>query len=533
MRRTKIICTLGPAVDSDEAVRALLEAGMNVARLNFSHGTHEEHARRIERVKRLREETRTPCAIMLDTKGPEIRTGLLKDGRPIPLCAGQTIVLTSDATADGSNGRIPQDCANLAQSLAPGARLLIDDGLIELEVTRILPHQETCDGQSDGSNERNGSRNGRAGNANGLGNARTGRIDNANAQSDLRAVRFDIECIALNDGALGERKSINAPGAKLPLPAVTEQDRADLLFGIDQGVDIVAASFIRDGDGVREIKQFLAEHGGADIAVVAKIEAAGALGNIHDIVREADGIMVARGDLGVEVPAYRVPRLQKEIIRLCNRESKPVITATQMLDSMISRPRPTRAEVADVANAIYDGTDCVMLSGETAQGAHPIEAVRTMASIAYETEPHLFDNHEPDRCRTRVRASLAVGIAAVQTAETLEAACIIAPTVTGRTARLISNLRPRMPIYAVTPNERVMRQMLLSWGVVPLLDEVQGERRQVMANALTKVRDAGYVQPGDLAVVTTGDPNTAPEEDVRPGVPGIAPTNVMQVVQVR
>ena len=482
-RRTKIICTLGPAVDGEEELRALLDAGMNVARLNFSHGSHEEHARRIERVKRLRAETGIPCAIMLDTKGPEIRTGLLAGGKPITLSAGQTLILTSDEATDGSDGRVFQSCAALAGSLSLGQRLLLDDGLIELTVTRF-----------DGD---------------------------------------DIECMVANDGVLGQRKSINVPGAQLPLPAVTDQDRSDLLFGIQQGVDVVAASFVRDGAGVREIKRFLADNGGEGIAVIAKIEAAGALDNIGDIVREADGIMVARGDLGVEVPAYRVPYLQKEIIRLCNRESKPVITATQMLDSMIRNPRPTRAEVADVANAIYDGTDCVMLSGETASGKHPVEAVRTMGRIAVETEPHLFDGREPDRSRTHARASLAVGIAAVQTAETLSAACIIAPTVSGRTARLISNLRPRMPIYAVTPDERVMRQMLLSWGVTPLLDDMQGARRQVMGNAIAKVRAAGYVKPGEIAVVTTGDAETAPDEDIRPGVTGIAPTNVMQVVQIR
>lgn len=516
LRRTKIVCTLGPAVDDEAVLRQLMEAGMDVARLNFSHGTHAEHGRRIAAVKRLRDELGVPCALMLDTKGPEIRTGLLAGGAPLLLRAGDAVVLTSDADADGSEAdapssgssgtpsdapsgtstgsstdapssgsafRIFQTCADLAGCLHPGARLLVDDGLIELSVERI-----------EGA---------------------------------------DIVCRVLNDGALGQRKSINVPGVRLPLPAVTDQDRADLLFGIQQGVDFVAASFVRDGESVRAIKRFLAENGGADIAVIAKIEAAGALDDIQGIVRESDGIMVARGDLGVEVPAFRVPYLQKEIIRLCNRESKPVITATQMLDSMMRNPRPTRAEVADVANAIYDGTDAVMLSGETASGAHPVEAVRTMAGIACETEPHLYAACAPDRSRTRARASLAVGIAAVQTAETLDAACIVTPTVSGRTARLISHLRPRMPIFAVTPSPRVMRQMQLSWGVVPLLDNLQGDMRQVMESALAKVRARGGVREGDLAVLTAGEPATAPDEDVRPGVKGAAPTNVMKVVQVR
>ncbi len=530
MRRTKIICTLGPAVDGEDTLRALLDAGMDVARLNFSHGSHEGHARRIAAIKRLREETGVPCAIMLDTKGPEIRTGLLPGGKPITLHAGQTVTLTSDPTTNKTDDRILHDCPALAESLTPGARILLDDGLIELEAVRITPTASptpACAGSAATHDD-----------------ARHGSIPS------------DIECIVLNDGVLGERKSINVPGVQLPLPAVTEQDRADLLFGIRQGVDIVAASFVRDGAGVREIKRFLAGHGGAGIAVVAKIEAAGALDHIADIVHEADGIMVARGDLGVEVPTYRVPHLQKEIIRLCNRESKPVITATQMLDSMMRNPRPTRAEVADVANAIYDGTDCIMLSGETASGEHPVDAVRTMTRIACETEPHLFDEHEPDRRRVHARASLAVGIAAVQTAETLDAACIIAPTVSGRTARLISKLRPRMPIYAVTPDERVMRQMQLNWGVVPLLDDMQGARRQVMGNAIAKVQEAEYVRPGDIVVVTTGDAETAPDEDIRSTIATvsndsdacppskaasdasafpatIAPTNVMQVVQIR
>ena len=507
MRRTKIICTLGPAVDSESTLRALLEAGMDVARLNFSHGSHEEHARRIAAIKRLREEMGVPCAIMLDTKGPEIRTGSLPGGKPITLHAGQTVTLTSDPITNKTDSRILHDCPALAESLAPGAHILLDDGLIELEVVRITPSASPAPAPTNS----------------------IATHDDTHHDS----IPSDIICTVLNDGVLGQRKSINVPGVQLPLPAVTEQDRADLLFGIQQGVDIVAASFVRDGAGVQEIKQFLADHGGAGIAVVAKIEAAGALDHIADIVHEADGIMVARGDLGVEVPTYRVPHLQKEIIRLCNRESKPVITATQMLDSMVRNPRPTRAEVADVANAIYDGTDCVMLSGETASGAHPVEAVRTMACIARETEPHLFEEHEPDRQRIHARASLAVGIAAVQTAETLDAACIIAPTVSGRTARLISKLRPRMPIYAVTPDERVMRQMQLNWGVVPLLDNMQGARRQVMGNAIAKAQEAGYVCPGDIAVITTGDAETAPDEDIRPDDVNIAPTNVMQVVQIR
>ena len=462
MRRTKIICTLGPAVDGEDALRALLDAGMNVARLNFSHGSHEEHARRIEQVKRLRAETGIPCAIMLDTKGPEIRTGLLADGQSLVLRAGQTLILTTDESADGSGGRVFQSCAALGGSLSLGQRLLLDDGLIELTVTRF-----------DGG---------------------------------------DIECLVVNDGVLGQRKSINVPGAQLPLPAVTDQDRSDLLFGIQQGVDVVAASFVRDGAGVREIKRFLADNGGAGIAVIAKIEAAGALDNIHDIVREADGIMVARGDLGVEVPAYRVPYLQKEIIHLCNRESKPVITATQMLDSMIRNPRPTRAEVADVANAIYDGTDCVMLSGETAAGKYPVAAVRTMAEVAKETERYLEERKVyHDRGGVR-NVNGATGFAAVEMADRVDAKCILCPTHSGRTARIVSNFRPRIPLYAMSPSEEAIRRTCFYWGVYAFKTTEQGSLSNTLYNALNVAKANKVVDPGDIVVITAGDPQTSPRQ---------------------
>ncbi len=481
-KRTKIICTLGPAVDSDEVLEELIRCGMNVARLNFSHGSHAEHAERIARVKRVREKLGTPTAIMLDTKGPEIRTGALAGGRAVQLRAGQRLVLGCDVE-EGSAERVGQTFPDLARSVAPGARILLDDGLISLAV-------EAIDGD-------------------------------------------DVICTVDNDGELGQRKSVNIPGVSIPLPAVTDKDRADLLFGIEHEVDYVAASFVRDGDGIREIRSFLKSNGGEGIRIISKVENADAVRNIRDIVAVSDGVMVARGDLGVELPEYKVPSIQKRIIRLCNRESKPVITATQMLDSMIRNPRPTRAEVADVANAIYDGTDCIMLSGETAVGKHPVEAVRTMVEIAQETEPRVFDEHPPERTRTRVKVSLAVGIAAVDTAEKLDAACIVAPTMSGRTARLISNLRPRMPIYAVTPFARVMRQMQLSWGVVPLHDDVRGDMRRVIEQAERAVVAAGLVEPGDLAVFTAGDPSTGPVEAADSHYFGTTPANVMYVVQIR
>ena len=481
LKRTKIICTLGPAVDDDETIRRLIEEGMDVARLNFSHGSHAEHAERIARLKRVREEMGSPCALLLDTKGPEIRTGALAAGEPVSLEEGARITLTA-RECEGGAERVFQSASVLPRYVEQGTRILIDDGLIGLVVERV--------------------------------------------EGD------DIVCAVENAGVLGQRKSVNVPGVSVPLPALTDKDRSDLLFGIEHEIDFVAASFVRTADDVRAIRDLLSRNGGEGVRVISKVENADAVRNIEEIIEASDAVMVARGDLGVEVPAWRIPHIQKKIIRMCNRESKPVITATQMLDSMIRNPRPTRAEVADVANAIYDGSDCVMLSGETAAGAHPVDAVRMMAQIAKESESRQFEEWFPERTRSHARASLAVGIAAVQTAETLDAACIVAPTMSGRTARLISNLRPRMPIYAVTPFPRVMRQSQLSWGVVPMLGDVQGDMRRIIDQARDTVRAAGLAKAGDLAVFTAGDPDTSPVEDVG-GHVGSSATNVMYVVQFR
>ncbi len=484
-KRTKIVCTLGPAVDNQDTLQDLLAAGMDVARLNFSHGSHQEHAARIARVRSACARENKPCAILLDTRGPEIRTGTLENGTPVTLRAGDGIALTEDDVA-GTAQRISQNCIGLAAHVQPETLILIDDGLVELRVERV-----------DGT---------------------------------------DIACRVLNDAVLGERKSVNVPGVRVPLPAVTEQDRADLLFGIEQDVDFVAASFIRDAAGVREVKEFLADHGGWYIGVIAKIESADAVANIDEIVQAADGVMVARGDLGVEVPAHKVPHIQKQIIRRCNEAYKPVITATQMLDSMIRNPRPTRAEVGDVANAIYDGTDAVMLSGETAAGRYPVEAVRMMARIAEASEPYLFEDGKVSapRAMSTELVSLAVGTAAVQTAENIGATCIVAPTMTGRTARLISNFRSPVPIYSVTPIPRVQRAMQLYWGVTPLFGDASGDMRRVIEHARDVVRDRGYVKPGDIAVFTSGDQETSPQPEADEHEDAaIAPTNVMYVVQIR
>lgn len=482
-KRTKIVCTLGPAVDSEEALRGLIEAGMDVARLNFSHGSHAEHKVRIDRLKKVREEMGSPCAIMLDTCGPEIRTGRLTGGKPVQLKAGETIVLTEDEV-EGTAERVHQNCPGLARAVAPGTTILVDDGLIELAVFRV-----------DGG---------------------------------------DIHCAVQNEGVLGERKSINVPGVSVDLPALTDQDRADILFGIEQGVDFVAASFVRDADGVREIRKFMTDHGGLDITLISKIESAQAIDHIEDIVELSGGIMVARGDLGVEVPPHRVPHLQKKIIRLCNEKYRPVITATQMLESMIHNPRPTRAEVTDVASAIYDGTDCVMLSGETAMGAHPVEAVRTMARIAEATEPYLREEGTAT-ARTAERSEVAssVGLAAVATAEALEARCIVAPTMSGMTARMMANLRPNMPIYAPTPFEHVMRRMQLYWGVTPILAPVVGELQTVFLRSRDALVERGLLQVGDLAVLTAGDAKTGPEPRLVAETRYVVPANTMCVMKVK
>lgn len=484
-KKTKVIATLGPAVDDEGALRELFSLGVDIVRLNFSHGSHEEHAERIERVRRVRREMGLPIAIMLDTKGPEIRTGTNEGGVPLHLEAGSTIVLTP-RQVEGTPALVSQSFPGLRLHLAEGAQILLDDGLIGLKVVGF-----------DGD---------------------------------------DVVCEVANGGLLGQRKSLNVPGVDMGFPALTEQDERDLLFGAEQGVDFVAASFVRDGDSVRMVRDFLAEHGGEHVAVVAKVENARAVENIDDVIEAADGVMIARGDLGVEVPAQEVPHLQKRIAALCNIAHKPVITATQMLESMTHSPRPTRAEAADVANAIYDGSDCVMLSGETAMGDYPIEAVRTMVEIIETTERHFFeDKRKPATSHNPYKSiSHAVGAAAVQTAMDIKAKCLVCPTMTGRTARLMSSLRSYIPLYSVTPDERVMRLMQIYWGVRPLRGDVQGDMRRVIEKAKDAVCDEGLLDVGDVAVFTCGDRFTSPiTRDDEGNVERFAPTNVMYVVQIR
>lgn len=488
-KRTKIVCTLGPSVDSESTLKGLINAGMDIARFNFSHGSHEEQRARMDRLRKVRREMDSPCAILLDTKGPEIRTGELAGHKPVQLMAGNSFTFT-EAGVEGGDRVVSQTCKGLADVVSPGTVILVDDGLIELAVDSV-----------EGG---------------------------------------DIHCTVQNSGLLGERKSMNLPGTSLPLPVMTDQDRADLLFGIEQGVDFIAASFIRDAAGVREMRAFLNEHGGGDIMFLSKIECHEAVENINEIIEASDGIMIARGDLGVEVPAYKVPHIQKEIIRACNRASKPVITATQMLDSMIRNPRPTRAEVADVANAIYDGTDAVTLSGETAIGMYPVPAVQTMARIAEASESHIYDEGSiPNRNAEQKSISAVVGLAAVTAAENVGACCIVTPTMTGRTARIVSNYRPKMPIYAVTTSEEYRRSLQLNWGVTPLLGKVVGDASYVLEQARSVVVKKNFVNKGDICVFTLGDRTTSPRisqtgdaVSFDPTAPSPRPTNVMQIVQI-
>ena len=477
MRSTKIICTMGPNTDKKTVMKSLVKNGMNVARFNFSHGDHEEQRERMNLLKNVREELDRPVAILLDTKGPEIRTGLLEGGKKVTLKEGSEFILYTEEMTGNETG-----CCvtypGLAKDVKPGDRILIDDGLIELKVKQI-----------------------KSGN---------------------------IVCHVENGGELGERKGVNVPNVKVKLPAVTEKDIDDILFGIQQDIDFIAASFIRSAKGVKEIRKILKENHAEHISIIAKIENAEGVENIDEIIEASDGIMVARGDLGVEIPAQEVPHIQKMIIRKCNERYVPVITATQMLDSMIRNPRPTRAEVADVANAIYDGTDAVMLSGETAAGKYPIEALKMMNEIAENTEQYV-DYEKYIHHRTmyeQSKISSAIGIASVRTARNIGAACIVTPTMSGKTARLISNFRPSMPIYAVTPNEMVQHKMQLYWGVIPLKGYIKDTTENIIVNAMETIKRKHLVKKGQTVVITAGDPatnNTKAEGRV---------TNMLHVLEV-
>lgn len=469
---------MGPNTDDEEMMRKLAKAGMDIARFNFSHGDHEEQKTRMDLLKKVRKELKLPIAILLDTKGPEIRTGILEGGQKVYLEEGSQFTLTTEQI-EGNNTRCSQTYKDLPKDVKAGDTILIDDGLIQLTVEEVTD--------------------------------------------------TDVVCRVVNGGELGQKKGINVPNVEVKLPAITEQDKNDILFGIEQDIDFIAASFVRNAEAIKEIKELLRANGGERIDVIAKIENAEGVHNIDKIIKAADGVMVARGDLGVEIPAHEVPHIQKMIIRKCNESYKPVITATQMLDSMMRAPRPTRAEVTDVANAIYDGTDAIMLSGETAMGKYPEQAVQMMVKIAECTEPYMTHKRFLDyrALRGNKNVSSAVGVAAVQTTENLGADCIVTPTISGQTARLISNFRPKVPIYAVSPNEWARRKMQIYWGVTSVAGYEEDSTENIISHAMYIVRRENLVKKGDIVVFTAGDPAT----NMVNGEGAV--TNIMQVIQAK
>ncbi len=456
IRRTKIICTIGPASEDEVVLRQLIEQGMNIARLNFSHGNHLEHAKRIKMIRQIADELNKNVAIMLDTKGPEIRTGELKE-KEVFLHEGQQLILTTDVVL-GDERRLSISYEGLPNELVPGDQILLDDGLISLRVLTV-----------------------------------EGR---------------DIICIIENGGAIKSRRGVNIPGKKLGLAFLSEKDMSDILFGIEQDVDFIALSFVRDKEEVMCVRKLLEEHD-ANIHLIAKIENAFAVQHIKEIIKVSDGIMVARGDLGVEIPFEEMPLIQKRIIRYCYERAKPVITATQMLDSMIRNPRPTRAEVTDVANAVLDGTDCVMLSGESAAGDYPVASLTTMIRIVKEAESLMtwpkygfkkrkYKSHHPITDN--------ISEAAVTIATKLHASALIVPTRSGFTPRMVAKHRPVTPVIAVVSHLKTKRQMTIVWGVeiVEIVEPTDTDSMIIRATEATK--QAGYIKEGDTIVITAGVP---------------------------
>lgn len=470
MRRTKIVCTIGPASEDISIVKELLLNGMNVARLNFSHGTLEEHGQRIATVREASQETGIPVAIMMDTKGPEIRMGLIQDGRAV-LQEGEQLIFTTEEVL-GTKERVSIGYKGLPADVRPGDKILVDDGLISLTVQGV-----------EGT---------------------------------------EIYCLVENGGEISDRKKLNLPGVTLNIPSLTPKDIEDITFGVNAGVDFIAASYVRSAADIIGIRRVLEELG-ADIEIIAKIENRQGVLNIDEIINVADGVMVARGDLGVEIPVEEVPLVQKSLIDKCNRAGKPVIIATQMLDSMMRNPRPTRAEASDVANAILDGTGAIMLSGETASGKYPVEAIKTMARIAEYTEESLQGKHISHEWTSGIANTTteAIAHATCDVAHSLKAAAIITATQSGSTAQKVSKYRPSTPIIAVTPFEKVLRKLLIVWGVYPLQSGIYESTNELMETSIQTALQAGYIKTGDLVVITAGVPV---------GIPGS--TNLIQVETV-
>lgn len=457
LKKTKIVCTIGPSSESPEIIEDLIKNGMNVARLNFSHGTHEEHLAKMKTIRKVRRKLNRPIAIMLDTKGPEIRTGNFNIDE-VFLKPGDVFTLTT-RDVEGTEEIVSVSYKGLPNDVEVGSVIYIDDGLVQLEVTEI----------KDGT---------------------------------------DVVCRALNNGVLSNHKGVNLPGSKTNLPAITPKDIDDIKFGIENDIDLIAASFVRKKEDVYEIRRILEDNGGEHIKIISKIESQEGVDNIEEIIEASDGIMVARGDLGVEIRTELIPIVQKEIIRKANKAAKPVITATQMLDSMIRNPRPTRAETTDVANAIIDGTDCVMLSGETAGGKYPVEAVSTMRNICITTE--LSDDFKENIYQTNISSSFtttnAIAKNTCDLAETLDAKAIISCTASGNTSRVISKFKPKTNSIAATTTERVARQLSVVWGVYPIVIQDAIETDELIDRAIFGAINEGFVSEGDITVVTAGIP---------------------------
>ena len=457
MRKTKIICTLGPACDSEPVLKQMLKNGMNIARLNFSHQSHDYHADNIATIKKLRHELNMPVAILLDTRGPEIRIGKFKNGR-VTLSAGDTFTLTTDE-CEGDESRVYVNCPILPAQVKAGDKLLLDDGLVTLKVES--------------------------------------------------ATQSDIVTTVVVGGELSGTKGVNVPGVHIDLPFLSDKDKEDLLFGIEHDVDFIAASFTRSAGDITEMRNFVNYNGGHDIRIIAKIVTSEGIENFDEILAVADGIMVARGDLGVEIEYDRVPGIQKRLIKQCYRSGKMVITATQMLESMIHSQNPTRAEISDVANAVFDGTSAIMLSGESAIGVNPPRVVKVMAEIAQRAETDAISLHAFDRFAASTDTRDITGAicdATCRAALDLNATAIIAVTKNGETARLMSKYRPNIPIVGATPSEKTYHQLSLSWGVTPVLSRYQATSDELFRHAVDCAKMIGLVKKGDRVVITAGIP---------------------------
>lgn len=456
MRKTKIICTLGPATDKEGVLRELMLEGMDVARMNFSHGAHSDHKRRMDEIKRLRQELSLPVAILLDTKGPEVRLKDFKDGYA-ELVSGQLFTLTTK-DVEGDSEKVSVSYEGLCRDVKVGCHILIDDGLIDMTVEKITEH--------------------------------------------------DIICRVNNGGRVSNKKGVNVPNIELSMPYLSDRDMSDIRFGIENDIDFIAASFVRSAEDVKQLRYFVEFNGCRNVKIIAKIENAQGVSNIDEIIEASDGIMVARGDMGVEIPGEEVPVIQKMIIKKVYHAGKQVITATQMLDSMIKHPRPTRAETTDVANAIYDGTSAIMLSGETAAGDYPVEAVKTMVKIALRTEADIDYRKRFMLIDRPVNPNItdAISHATCTTAMDLNAKAIVTVTKSGNTARMISRYRPSCDIICGTTDEKVCRQLNLSWGVDPYVIDEMTDVFELFTHAINRAKELGYLKKGDIAVITAGVP---------------------------